>query len=170
MDERDKRHAKQFEPPPWEQDAFETFNRLKIEREQEEALEEALLAVRAPFEETAAEDAVIEIEQLVVKNDEVDPGKPAGETRAVSSAELETMLIGLRIQEPTPTRNYKMIANTVSAILLGGGIGFIVWAATQFAKVGPNAGATPTLASLLLMVWGLLLAGGAALLYKKYNL
>jgi hypothetical protein len=170
VDERDKRHAKQFEPPPWEQDAFETFNRLKIEREQEEALEEALLAVRAPFEETAAEDAVIEIEQLIANNDEADLEKPASDTRAVSTAELETMLIGLRIQEPTPTKNYRMIANAVSAFLLVGGIGFIVWAATMFSKVGPKAGATPTLASLLLMVWGFLLAGGAALLYKKYNL
>jgi hypothetical protein len=63
-----------------------------------------------------------------------------------------------------------LIANAVSAFLAAGGIGFIVWAAVMFSKVGPKAGATPTLASMMLMVWGLMLIGGAALLFKKVNL
>ncbi len=80
------------------------------------------------------------------------------------------MLIGLRSQEPVVATSYKTIANVVSALLVAGGLGFVIWAAVLFSKVGPDAGATPTLASLLLMVWGFLLIGAAGLLFKKYNL
>ncbi len=80
------------------------------------------------------------------------------------------MLIGLKHEEPAVTGSYKLVANTVSALLVASGIGFIVWAAVLFSKVGSDQGIMPTLASLLLMVWGFLLMGGAVLLFRKYNL
>lgn len=170
MDEREKRHARQFEPPPWEQEAFEKLERLKAEREQEAALDEALAAVRAPAEEVPAEAVSPTAERTTVDEGDAGSGQQEAGARGVSTAELETMLIGLKRQEPVIMKSYTVIANVVSALLVAGGIGFVIWAAVLFAKVGPDAGATPTLASMLLMVWGFLLVGGAGLLYKKYNL
>lgn len=176
MDERERRHAKQFEPPPWEQAAFDEFQRLKLEREQEEALQDALKAAMAPAEvieveaTTTVETPVVEAEQVVSIETEVVAAVQADAQQGVSSAALETMLIGLKSQEPTVIKNYKLIANVASALLTAGGLGFVIWAAVLFAGVGPDAGITPTLASLLLMVWGFLLIAGAGLLFKKYNL
>jgi len=175
---REKRHARQFEPPPWEQSAFDEFQRLKAEREQEDALQAAIAAAVAPVEVAAAEVVAPETgvskpaEAEVATDPDVEADESAGDVGAavVSSAVLETMLIGLKVQEPPITKSYTVIANVVSALLLAGGLGFVIWAAVLFARVGPNAGITPTLASLLLMVWGFLLIAGAGLLYKKYNL
>lgn len=182
MDEREKRHARQFEPPPWEQAAFDEFQRLKSEREQEVALQEALKAAMAPVEAvegvegveaeatTTDETPVLEAEQVAGIETEVVPTLQMDVQHGVSSAALETMLIGLKSQEPRVAKNFKLIANVASALLTAGGLGFVVWAAVLFAGVGPDAGITPTLASLLLMVWGFLLIAGAGLLFKKYNL
>lgn len=176
MDEREKRHAKQFEPPPWEQEAFDEFQRLRVEREQEAALQDALKAAMTRVEPvenealTTIEIPVVEAERVVGTEPEVVAKAQGDAQQGVSTAALETMLIGLKSQEPTVTKNYTFIANVASALLTAGGLGFVIWAAVLFAKVGPDAGPTPTLASLLLMVWGFLLIGGAGLLFKKYNL
>ncbi len=175
MDERDRRHKRDFEPPPWEQEAFERFEKDRREREEEAKLDAALEAARvasavlepAPEEPEVAEPSSVEAAVRVEA-----PREPAPEQKesAISTAELETMLLGLRHEEPTATKNYKTIANAVSALLVVGGIGFVVWAAVLFARVGGNQGPMPTLASMLLMVWGFLLMGGAVLLFRKYNL
>jgi len=80
------------------------------------------------------------------------------------------MLIGLKHQEPAVTKSYKVVANTVSGLLVVSGIGFVIWATVLFSKVGSDQGMMPTLASLLLITWGFLLMGGAVLLFRKYNL
>jgi len=170
VDEREKRHARQFEPPPWEQAAFDEFQRLKAEREQEEALQSALVAAMAPVEASKPEPVVETTAQVVVDGDEIEPGSLVQETGGISTAALETMLIGLKSQEPVVTKNHRTTANIVSALLTVGGLGFLIWAAVLFASVGPDAGMTATLASMLLMVWGFLLIAGAGLLFKKYNL
>jgi Flp pilus assembly pilin Flp len=170
VDERDKRDTRQFEPPPWEQEAFKEFHRIKAEQEQEAALEEALAVAKARTDEGPAEAADQEADEAAEGVEGVDVGQQEVPTKGVSSAELETMLIGLKNQEPADTKNYAVIVNVVSAFLAAGGVGFVVWAASMFSKVGPEAGATPMLASLMLMVWGLILIGGAAMLFKKFNL
>lgn len=176
MDERDRRHRREFEPPPWEQEAFERFKKEREEQEAEAELEAALRVVRQPVVEP--EDEGVPDDAEAPEPAAVDP--KTGEAEAadgednpggVSPAELETMLIGLKGQEPTTVKSYRSIANTVCALLVVGGLGFVVWAAVLFAKVGGNsAGPTPVLASLLLMSWGFLLIGGAALLFRKYNM
>ncbi|TDB38100.1 MAG: hypothetical protein D9V44_08650 [Actinobacteria bacterium] len=174
MDERDRRHKREFEPPPWEQEAFERFEMDRREREEEIRLEAALAALKtAPAEpdqaaESRSDDAVPE---LAITDEEAVVGEePEREAGALRAAELEAMLLGLRHEEPPVAKNYTTIANVVSALLVTSGLGFVIWAATLFARVGTKQGPTPTLASLLLMVWGFLLMGGAALLFRKYNL
>ncbi|PKQ38133.1 MAG: hypothetical protein CVT59_02595 [Actinobacteria bacterium HGW-Actinobacteria-1] len=176
MDERDRRHKREFEPPPWEQEAFERFEKDRHEREEEARLEAALAAAKAASlqPEREPEPAEAEVEQeaapkIVVGEiaAEQEQARPAG---GVGSAELEAMLLGLRHEEPPAAKNYTTVANVVSALMVVGGLGFVIWAAVLFAKVGADQGPTPTLASLLLMVWGFLLMGGAVLLFRKYNL
>lgn len=174
MDERDRRHKREFEPPPWEQEAFERFEKDRHEREEEARLEAALAAAKAAPVEPKPEhtEAEAEAEQALAPKVEVGEvaskqEQPAG---GVGSAELEAMLLGLRHEEPPAAKNYTTVANVVSALMVVGGLGFVIWAAVLFAKVGTDQGPTPTLASLLLMVWGFLLMGGAVLLFRKYNL
>lgn len=172
MDERDRRHSRQFEPPPWEQEAFESFRQKQRECEQEAELEAALIQVRQASEESVPDKAATDAEELIAADKVVESGakKDPDAALAVDPAELQTMLIGLRQEEPPVKNSYKLIANGVSALLVASGIGFVVWAAVLFSKVGSDQGPMPTLASMLLMVWGFMLIGGAALLFKKYNL
>ncbi len=178
VDERDRRHRRDFEPPPWEKEAFDRFEQERREREEEAQLEAALALTRQVVTEEpvapVAPDDVPPDEEAPAAREPVDAevlrSEPEAQPGAVSSAELETMLIGLRHEEPVVARSYKVLANSVVVFLVVGGLGFVVWAAVLFAKVGADKGVTPTLASLLIMVWGFLLMGGAVLLFRKYNL
>lgn len=174
MDERDKRHKREFEPPPWEVEAFQRFEAQRKEREAEAELEIALASVRA--ERVAPLDASTPVEEEPVRaawvlhaEESAAEAKPGQVTRAVSAAELETMLIGLKQQEPEVVKSYRVVANVVSALLVVAGTGFVIWAAFLFAKAGTGQGPLPALASMLLMIWGFMLVGGAVLLFRKYN-
>lgn len=174
MDERDRRHKREFEPPPWEIEAFRRFEAQRKEHEAEAELEIALAPVRA--ERVARPDASPPPEKEPVRSTRVlhaeesaEEAKLAQVTRAPSAAELETMLIGLKQQEPTAVKSYTVVANVVSALLVVAGTGFVIWAAFLFAKAGTNQGPLPALASMLLMVWGFMLVGGAVLLFRKYT-
>jgi hypothetical protein len=177
VDERDRRHSRQFEPPPWEQDAFERFEKKRRELQQEAELDAALAAVRddrvVPVVESQEEVAQEAEPKGPPESDQAEEAVPRDKqvgSKGPSSAELATMLIGLKHQEPAVTKSYKVVANTVSGLLVVSGIGFVIWATVLFSKVGSDQGMMPTLASLLLITWGFLLMGGAVLLFRKYNL
>ena len=173
MDERDRRHRRDFEPPPWEQEAFERFQKERTEREAEAELEAALISARrvtaAPVAEASSEVEAEADEHAAVPVRVAEQSVPQVQMDAVSSAQFETMLIELKGEEPVVAKSYTIVANVVSVLLVAGGIGFVVWSAVLFARVGSGQGPTATLASMLLMVWGFLLMGGAVLLFRKYN-
>jgi hypothetical protein len=135
-----------FEPPPWEREAFERF---RAEREQEQA-------------QPGAPDAAPGAE----KDTEI-----GGQDPAVSEAEIETMMIGLRAEEPPATRANMAIINTVIGLFVGAGVLLIVEAALLFGRTRAS-GATGMLgatASLLVMLAGIGFVGGAILLFRKYH-
>lgn len=173
VDERDRRHKREFEPPPWEQEAFERFEKERGEREAEAALEAALISARrvtaAPTAEPSAEVEEEPDAHAAVPAEVAEQSTPQAPVDAVSAARVETMLMSLKNEEPVAIKSYTIVANTVSVLLVVGGVGFVVWSAVLFARVGSGQGPTATLASMLLMVWGFLLMGGAVLLFRKYN-
>lgn len=186
MNERRERRG--FEPPPWEREEFERFQKERAEREKEAQLEAVLAAARL-----AQEPAVVAA---------VGPKQPVGEavrapesgeqvgqaastqaegaefpTPGIPESEIERMLIDLRLEEPRAVTQYKVFGNVVVGLLLASGLGFVIWSAFLFARTQANDGTTIALAtpfasataSALMTLWGLMLIGGAVLLWRKYN-
>jgi len=80
------------------------------------------------------------------------------------------MLVGLRNEEPQLHREYTGVVNAVAALLVAGGLALVIWAAVLLGGTGADAGWLGATTSALMMVWGLMLIGGAVLLWRKYNL
>jgi hypothetical protein len=61
--------------------------------------------------------------------------------------------------------------NAVAGLLVAGGLALVIWAAVLLGGTGAqDAGWLGATTSALMMVWGLMLIGGAVLLWRKYNL
>jgi len=159
-----RKEPRPFEPPPWERDAFE---RLERERAVRRPLEEEPTAAAPPTAEPAeAEWAERELDALI--------RAPAPDATAASGvvpeAQVAAMLVGLRNEEPQGHREYTGVVNAVAGLLVAGGLALVIWAAVLLGKTGPDAGWLGATTSALMMVWGLMLIGGAVLLWRKYNL
>jgi len=158
-----------FEPPPWEREAFERF---RAERERAEAEARSVTQPPAgPSEPLATQAAPTATAGRSIEAAEGAAGsgdKPAG----VSEAEIESMLVGLRAEEPPAARTNLAIVNTVIGLFVGAGVLLIVEAAllfgrTRAAGAGGMLGAT---ASLLVMLAGVGFIAGAVLLFRKYHM
>lgn len=169
-----RRHKRQFEPPPWEHDAFERFQREREEQEQEAALQAALSEIHGDTEPTIGPEALEEPAvpaETVAEPASPAPGVGASERDAtVSAAELEELMAHLRIEEPRTDAQYDSMANAVTALLLVGGLGFVVWSGILLARAGQGAGGLQMVASLLVMVWGFMMIAFAVMLWRKRNL
>ncbi len=175
MGDGERREPRRFEPPPWEREQFERLERERAAQHQEAELEAALRAVRqredAPV---ASENPVLDAPSSIAP--EQTTVGPDHEQAAVERL-TERMLIDLRLQEASNPREFVWFANIVSAALALGGVGFIVWAATAFARSQATDTGVPlappalaAVASGLMVLWGLMLMAGAILLWRKYNL
>jgi hypothetical protein len=80
------------------------------------------------------------------------------------------MLGELRIEEPEGRREYTGVVNAVAGTLVAGGLALVIWAAVLLAGAGVDAGWLAATTSALMMVWGLMMIGGAVVLWRKYNL
>ncbi len=163
-----QRERQSFEPPPWEKDAFE---RLARERATREPIPEAV------FPQTAAPGLAIgpegSAESEHAERTPNAPGGPdaeTGEPGGLSEAQLETMLLALRTEEPEARREYTGAVNVGAGFLVVVGLILTIWAAVLLASVGAQAGWLGATTSALMMVWGLMMIGGAVLLWRKYNL
>ncbi|MHB1340668.1 MAG: hypothetical protein ACYC77_09865 [Coriobacteriia bacterium] len=188
MNGDERRERRGFEPPPWERDEFERFEKERAEREKEAELAAALEAMklppRPPEPEPEPPGAIPVPEPGFIPRDEVPEGSEPAAQDAVEETgaapldkEIERMLIDLRIEEPRMAKEYRAVGSVVSGLLLAGGLGFVIWSATLFARTQVNNGTTVALASplasatasALMMLWGLMMVGGAILLWRKYN-
>jgi len=160
-----RKEPRPFEPPPWERDAFE---RLERERAAREPVAETPAAPEKPVapEPAEAEWAAAELDALLRAPAPEAAVAPGG----VPEAQVAAMLVGLRNEEPQGHREYTGVVNAVAGLLVTGGLALVIWAAVLLGKTGADAGWLGTTTSALMMVWGLMLIGGAVLLWRKYNL
>jgi hypothetical protein len=168
-----RKEPRPFEPPPWERDAFER-------RAAEQAAREPLVEVSVPAEspEAGGSTAVAEPTEAEWAERELDAllraPKPdaaaAAAPGAVPEAQIAAMLVGLRNEEPQGHREYTGVVNAVAGMLVVGGLALVIWAAVLLGGTGADGGWLGATTSALMMVWGLMLIGGAVLLWRKYNL
>ena len=168
-DGQTRRHKRDFEPPPWETDAFERFKKEKDEREKEAELDQALAALKVGQEPTWEEPVVT---PDPAEASTVEESTNEGETReeVIPAAELEELLAGLRQEEPRAVSQYRGVATIVMLLLGTGGVGLVVWSGILLGRAGPAAGVLHMTASLLVMVWGFMMLGFAVMLWRKHYL
>jgi hypothetical protein len=157
-----------FEPPPWEQEAFERFRKEQDEARAREDLEDALREVRSP-DVTRAASAV------------PPPATPDAsekqEPEAVASgilpeAQIDAMLIELRSEEPSAAPVSKGLMYGTIAFMTTAGLYIIIRSAVLFGGVRAEPGTSMLLATLLsfvVLLIGLSFLGGAFILFRKYR-
>lgn len=165
MSDSSRKEPRPFEPPPWERDAFE---RRAAERAAREPLggERAQDEAPAADEPAEAEWAAAELGALLRAPAPDAAAAPGG----VPEAQIAAMLVGLRNEEPQGHREYTGVVNAVAGLLVAGGLALVIWAAVLLGGAGADGGWLGATTSALMMVWGLMLIGGAVLLWRKYNL
>lgn len=153
-----------FEPPPWEREAFERF---RAEQEQQRA------DLEAPNEEAKPSNSAgaSELPTQTRKEAAATAGESDGAPAKIGDAQIETMLIGLRAEEPPSARANMAIINTVIGLFVGAGVLLIVQAALLFGRTRATgaSGMLGATASMLVMLAGLGFVGGAILLFRKYH-
>jgi hypothetical protein len=164
----ERRKPKQFEPPPWEREAFDELSRAKTA--QQEAAE---AAEAAAAEELAAESAVvappasaepparIETERPAAISSPETPAEASAPAKgAVSEAELTEMMAGLRAEEPTSTRTYSRVAIALSVFTGLVGIVMLVWAMAMLVSSNARgAGRVGIVSGSIVAVFGALFIG-----------
>ncbi|MDP2299256.1 MAG: hypothetical protein U1E08_07335 [Coriobacteriia bacterium] len=165
---------RRFEPPPWEREAFERFEREREARQAEQQLEAALRAAREPATDVAAESAAEDLPSPAAPAPpvEVTP-EPTAETAPVlPESRIDAMLVELRMEEPRPAEANKALIDLVIGFFAVTGLFVIVQAAVLFARVGASDAASTMLAatmSFVVLLAGLGFLAGAFLLFRKYH-
>jgi len=168
-----RRDRRSFEPPPWERDAFERLERERASREPTPvaaALESEATALAPGLAELSGTEWAENEMNALIRAPSAGTGTGTGTAGVLPDAQVETMLIGLRSEEPVARREYGGVVNAVAALLVAAGLGLVIWAAALLADAGADAGWLGATTSALMMVWGLMMVGGAVLLWRKYNL
>jgi hypothetical protein len=179
----DERPKPQFEPPPWETEAFERFRQERDRVREAEDLERELERVRAaggrppevdvpqglppnPVEPIIKPTLTAQASTLVAHAAET--GGPEG----VSQARIEAMLADLRVEEaPSAKAGPTLIYSSVAFM---GTMGFFmsITALVLFAKSRPAGGSAVLLASmtsLVMLLTGVGCIAGAVALYRKHH-
>jgi len=169
----EKREARRFEVPPWEQDRFE---QLREEREAQEAAAAASTRGLPATEEAAGSaepkaelgpESEREGERVLVPP--VSPVPTPVDTTAASGtvpdtkvdeAAMDTMLAQLAVQEETSTRPIETVGLIAAVILTAIGCVLVVWAMAGFV-IARRAGFVGVFGGAVLMAFGAgFVAGG----------
>lgn len=171
-----------FEPPPWEQEAFEQFQKEREAARAREELNAALMAVKeeaARKAEPAAEqdgDSVSGGGQnpvvggSVAKDSKDETDAPTAEV--LPQVRIDAMLIQLRGEEPTATKTNMPLVNGVIGFMAFTGIVIVIQSALFFAKAQSSEASMTMLAatvSFMVFLTGLGFIGGAIMLSRKYH-
>jgi len=182
----DDQPRRRFEPPPWEREAFERFEREQAERRAAEELEAALAVMRDQAEPSAAEDLGEEESrdrpaavESPLTAEAPGPGRPAPDDglapappAPVPDARVEAMLVELRIEEPRVERADPVLINSIVAFLGLTGLFIVIQAGLLFARARAAEAAGLMLAatmSFLVLLVGMGFMVGAVLLFRKYH-
>lgn len=147
-----------FEPPPWEQEAFERFREAQDAQRSQAELETALRTVREKSEQQAPAERAAPAA--------AEPGPP------IPEAEIDSMIIQLRGEErPMPRASIAFI-NGVIAFMCLSGVYIIVRSALLLRNVQVASTVGTVLAatlSFMVFATGIGFLGGAFLLFRKYH-
>lgn len=161
------RPTQRFEPPPWEAEAFERFQREQERARAAGELERALDVVRSPEATPAASPEV-----QLVDSPEDRPVAAGEETSPVPESRVMEMLAELRVEE-TPAEGAGRTLIYSAAAFLGTMGFFIVLAALMlFARSASTEGSATMLvamASLVMLLTGTGCIAGAVVLYRKHH-
>lgn len=169
-----------FEPPPWEKEAFDRFQKEQKEAKQREDLRATLEAVRNRAASPAAGAASPETGVRTATGapaDDPEEAIAAGsassrQTATIPEARIQAMLVELRGEEPPIVPKSSGLVNGVIAFMTVGGVIIIIESAKWFAQSRSSQVAGTLLAGTLSMVMflvGIAFIGGAVLLFRKYR-
>lgn len=165
-----------FEPPPWEQEAFERFRKAQDEQRAKQELNAALrAALDQPMPQTAS--AVdVPAQAAPTPSETATPAAPTktpeSQSPTVSEAKVAAMLIELR-REETPVKRVNItVVNSVMGFMTAMGLYIIIRGLLLAGSIQTGAGANTLMASmvsLVVFVTGCAFLGGAYLLFRKYH-
>lgn len=173
-----------FEPPPWEQEAFERFRK---EQEELRAKEELNAALRAALDQPAASIGQAEPPVPATAPEDVGPtantsevtlaetpSAPAlkAESTALPESKVAAMLIELRREEEPVKRVNIGVVNGVMGFMVTAGLYIIIRALLLASDIQTTDGANTLMAStvsLVVFVTGCAFLGGAYFLFRKYH-
>jgi hypothetical protein len=170
MSDQDARAKAKFEPPPWEQEAFEA---LAAKRAEEQAARDAFRDTAAedsdrpqdPWEEVPAPRPAEDRAEVQAGAD--GDGSPAIADRAAADRAAESLLLRLQQEERTPDRASKWVGWIASAVT------FVLGAAMLVAGLAAvrTGGAKPVtiIGSGILSVFGLCFIGMAMWVWISTN-
>jgi hypothetical protein len=171
----EKQPTRRFEPPPWEREAFERFERERAQAQAAQELEAALAAVRTDAARPAAEEPAPVAQDPAVTGASpttVEPVVTNAERPAVPERQIQAMLVELRVEEPTAGSVNMTLVNAVVGFLGVTGAFVIVQAALLFAGARTSEASGTMLAatlSFLVLLAGIGFLAGAVMLFRKYH-
>ncbi len=172
-----RRDAKRFEPPPWEQDRFEELSRRRAEEEAAgAALEKEARANRLDEPDAELDEAVSRLGQGPEgKHDAPGPAPAAGadDAGAVPAVEgtldderVTAMLAALAAEEPPAAQAFWRANIVVGAGMVVVGAVFLIWG--MAAAVGARTtGAVGVFGGLVMLLFGGAVASGGVYVVVK---
>ena len=159
----ERREAKQFEPPPWEQDAFEGLAQNRGEGHEAEAAAEAPKPLGAIVPEVVPEAELAsepEPEPEAAPTAGQGPDAKAEEPPAVSEAQMLEMMAALRAEEPRATESYSKLSLWLSALTGALGVVMLFWAMAMLVSASARGtGRVGVLGGLIVGIFGALFIG-----------
>ena len=165
-----------FEPPPWEQEAFERFRKeqdeLRAKQELNAALQAALLEQPKPpvVPTNAVATAPTTTPDVAAPTEPVPTAAPA--SPAVPESTVAAMLVELRQEEVPVKRVNTAVVNSVMGFMAAMGLYIIIRALLLAGDIQTGAGANTLMAStvsIVVFVTGCAFLGGAYFLFRKYH-
>lgn len=160
----ERREARQFEPPPWEQELYAEQERKRQAEQERNA--EAATATTPPavstepgaqtMGEAVAEAAIAQ--SRVAPAAEVSGGEPAADDKAQAAA-LEAMLAQLSAEEPKADKHFGNATMAFAAVLAATGLVLMVWGGVAAVIVGRKGGSVGAAGGIALTSLGSLFVG-----------
>ena len=165
MGDEVKRDVRQFEPPPWEREAFEALARKKAE-------EQATVDLLSALNPSAKDPAALQAEAMAgVDDPAITPTAIPATVAAVDERQIQAMLLELSKEETIGAGPIKLIARIAAAITAAVGLGMLIGGLMSLGTAQDAAKRTlaTTMASGALSVFGMCFVAIAAWVWIRSN-
>lgn len=182
----EEQNRSRFEPPPWEQEAFERFNQERAHARAAEDLNEAILGIRQEGQGLTPVPAPVDQESPPARENPMPGAAHTMEDSANASlrkgteeagpaipeARINAMLLELKAQEvPAPPPNMTLV-NSACVVLAVVGLWITIEAIRLFTDTPTENPAATMLAatvSFVILLTGVGFLAVAAVLFRKYH-